>query len=48
LVDRQSKNSDCVLADHTLILGWSDKTLPVIRELAIANESEGGGTAYII
>ena len=25
--------------DHTLILGWSDKTLPLIREIAVANES---------
>ena len=25
--------------DHTLILGWTDKTLPLIREIANANES---------
>ena len=34
--------------DHTLLLGWSDKTIPTILELANAFESEGGGTIVIL
>jgi hypothetical protein len=33
---------------HTLILGWSDKTLPLIREIALANESERGGVIVVL
>ncbi|KAJ9461348.1 Ion channel CASTOR [Diplonema papillatum] len=36
---------------HTLILGWSDKTLPLIREIANANESlvkEGKSCAIVV
>lgn len=40
--------SPVVESDHTLILGWSDKVLPLIRELAIANESEGGGVIVVL
>eukprot|EP01062_Namystynia_karyoxenos_P058150 TRINITY_DN4956_c0_g2_i2.p1 TRINITY_DN4956_c0_g2~~TRINITY_DN4956_c0_g2_i2.p1 ORF type:complete len:943 (+),score=297.45 TRINITY_DN4956_c0_g2_i2:113-2830(+) len=37
--------------DHTLILGWSDKTIPLIREIALANESvvkDGTGQGVIV
>jgi len=34
--------------DHTLILGWSDKALAIIQEIAFANESEGGGIIVIL
>eukprot|EP01061_Rhynchopus_euleeides_P006537 TRINITY_DN15575_c0_g1_i2.p1 TRINITY_DN15575_c0_g1~~TRINITY_DN15575_c0_g1_i2.p1 ORF type:complete len:799 (+),score=301.99 TRINITY_DN15575_c0_g1_i2:92-2398(+) len=36
--------------DHTLILGWTDKTLPLIREIANANESlvKEGKTCVIV
>ena len=30
------------------MLGWTDKTLVVIEELAAANESEGGGTIVLL
>lgn len=33
---------------HTVILHWTDRTIPLILELAIANESEGGGTLVIL
>lgn len=35
-------------AGHTLILGWSDKALAIIQEIAYANESEGGGIIVIL
>eukprot|EP01012_Entosiphon_sulcatum_P028750 TRINITY_DN3486_c0_g1_i1.p1 TRINITY_DN3486_c0_g1~~TRINITY_DN3486_c0_g1_i1.p1 ORF type:complete len:1047 (-),score=166.69 TRINITY_DN3486_c0_g1_i1:35-3175(-) len=34
--------------NHSLILGWSDKTIPYIKEIALANESEGGGVIVIL
>ena len=40
--------SPVVESGHTLILGWSDKVLPLVRELAIANESEGGGVIVVL
>jgi hypothetical protein len=33
---------------HSLLLGWSDKTIPTIIELANANESEGGGVIVVL
>lgn len=33
---------------HTLILGWSDKTLPILKELSLANQSLGGGTIVVL
>ena len=33
---------------HVLVLGWSDKVLPLIRELAVANESAGGGVVVVL
>lgn len=33
---------------HTLILGWTDKTILLIEELCIANESEGGGVVVVL
>jgi hypothetical protein len=40
--------SRVVESGHTLILGWSDKVLPLVREIAIANESENGGVVVIL
>ena len=34
--------------NHSLILGWNDKVLPLIRELAEANLSEGGGVVVVM
>ena len=34
--------------DHTLILGWNERTLDIIRELIIANESEKYASVVIL
>jgi ion channel POLLUX/CASTOR len=34
--------------DHTLILGWSPKVFPIIRELVIANQSRGRSAIVIL
>jgi voltage-gated potassium channel Kch len=34
--------------DHTLILGWSTKVFPIVREIAIANRSRGKGAIVIL
>lgn len=33
---------------HTLMLGWNDKSLAIIQQLALANESEGGGYVVVL
>ncbi|HYP22093.1 MAG TPA: hypothetical protein VEV43_00810 [Actinomycetota bacterium] len=33
---------------HTLILGWSPKVFPIISELTVANESQGGGAVVVV
>ena len=33
---------------HVLILGWSSSTIPLVEELCIAAESEGGGVIVIL
>ncbi len=33
---------------HTLILGWSPKVFPIISELTVANESQGGGAVVVL
>ena len=35
-------------AGHTLVLGWSDKLLPFVKQIAKANESEGGGVIVVL
>jgi hypothetical protein len=34
--------------DHTIILGWAEQSLTIIRELAFANASEGGGVIVVL
>merc|ERR1711959_858278 len=34
--------------DFTLILGWNDKILPVVEQLCLANESEGGAPIVVM
>jgi len=47
-VDSLKKGRSRVLeANHTLILGWSCKIVPLISELAEANASEGGSVIVI-
>jgi len=40
--------SDVVEAGHTLILGRSDKLCQVIWQVALANDSEGGGVVVVL
>ena len=39
---------DVLESGHTLILGWNDKVLGLIRQIALANESEGGGAVVVL
>jgi len=48
-MDSLKKGKSRVLENgHHVLCGWSDKTLPVIAELANANESEGGGMIVLL
>ncbi|XP_062090122.1 ion channel CASTOR-like isoform X1 [Humulus lupulus] len=40
--------SEVVEQNHTLILGWSDKLGSLLNQLAIANESLGGGVVVVM
>ncbi|MEZ6096143.1 MAG: hypothetical protein R3C03_18275 [Pirellulaceae bacterium] len=41
-------HSKVVESDHTLILGWNERVTEIIRELAIANESEDNPVVVIL
>ena len=48
-VEQLKKGKSRVLeSNHTLILNWSDKVIPVIAEICLANESESGGTIVVL
>jgi len=34
--------------DFTLILGWSDKVLPLVQQICLANESDGGAPIVVL
>ncbi|XP_020531991.1 ion channel CASTOR isoform X3 [Amborella trichopoda] len=40
--------SEVIEKNHTLILGWSDKLGSLLNQLAIANESLGGGMVVVL
>ncbi|XP_066365721.1 probable ion channel CASTOR isoform X2 [Miscanthus floridulus] len=40
--------SEVIEQSHTLILGWSDKLGSLLNQIAIANESLGGGTIVVM
>jgi hypothetical protein len=44
---KQGKSS-VIESDHVLMLNWSEKALNVMHELAVANESEGGGVIVVL
>ncbi|KAH9249530.1 hypothetical protein BASA81_012703 [Batrachochytrium salamandrivorans] len=48
LDDLKQGHSMVIETGHTLLLGWSDKTLPFVREICLANESEGGRVIVIL
>jgi len=48
-VDELKKGKSRIIeSDHTVILGWNDKSLAIIQQIALANESEGGGTIVVL
>mmetsp|Transcript_38832 Transcript_38832/g.47315 ORF Transcript_38832/g.47315 Transcript_38832/m.47315 type:complete len:699 (-) Transcript_38832:227-2323(-) len=48
-VDELKKGRSHVMeSHHTLILGWSDKSLAIIQQIALANESEKGGVIVVL
>ncbi|GLJ25535.1 hypothetical protein SUGI_0489020 [Cryptomeria japonica] len=40
--------SEVIESNHTLILGWSDKLASLLNQLAIANQSLGGGVVVVL
>ena len=46
--DLKKGRSTVVEVEHTLILGWTDKAAGLCREIANANESEGGGVIVVL
>ncbi len=48
-VDELKKGKSKVIeTDHTLILGWNEKGLAILRQLALANASEGGMPVVVL
>ena len=46
--DLKKGKSRIIDVDHTVILGWNDKSLSIIQQVSLANESEGGGTIVVL
>lgn len=46
--DLRKGKADVLEAGHSLILGWSDKILPIVDQLCNANASEGGRPIVIL
>nr|CCA17920.1 ion channel putative [Albugo laibachii Nc14] len=48
-MDSLKKGKSRVAEDgHTLMLGWTDKSVSFIRQICLANESEHGGTIVVL
>ena len=48
-VDELKKGKSRVVeSEHSIVLGWNDKSLAIVQQIALANESEGGGTIVIL
>jgi len=46
--DLKKGKSKIIDVDHTVMLNWNDKSLAIIQQLSLANESEGGGTIVVL
>lgn len=46
--DLKKGRSRVIESGHTLMLGWNDKSLAIIQQIALANESEGGGVVVCL
>ena len=40
--------SQVVEVGHVLLIGWGDMNVHIVKEIAMANESEGGGVVVIL
>lgn len=48
-IDELKKGSSRVIeSNHTVMLGWTDKSIAIIQQIALANDSEGGGTIVVL
>jgi len=45
--NEKKSRSNVIESGHTLILGRNDKLMGVIRQLCLANESDGGGVIVV-
>ncbi len=48
LIELKKGHSKVVEHDHTLILGWNDRVIEILRELVLANESEDDPCVVIL
>lgn len=48
LTQLKKGHSKVIEEDHTIILGWSNRVVEIVRELVIANESEDDGCVVIL
>ncbi|KAL7517511.1 hypothetical protein ACHAWX_002430 [Stephanocyclus meneghinianus] len=46
--DLKKGKSRIIESGHSVLLGWNDKSLAIIQQIALANESEGGGTIVVL
>ena len=46
--DLKTGKSRVLESGHTLMLNWNDKSIAVIQQIALANESEGGGMVVVL
>ena len=46
--DLKQGKSKVIETDHTLILGWNEKGLAILRQLGLANASEGGMPVVVL
>ena len=48
LIELKKGHSKVIEEDHTLLLGWNDRVVEILRELAIANESESDACVVVL
>lgn len=46
--DLKKGKSRIIESGHSVMLGWNDKSLAIIQQIALANESEGGGVIVVL
>ncbi len=46
--DLKKGKSRVIEVNHTLLLGWNDKIFSIIKEIASANDSIGGGCVVVL